>query len=188
MITADKRKAVFLLHQEGMSIRQISRQLRLSRNAVRWIIAQSGQMPSSIRRPSLILDPDLLRQLHQECDGYAQRMMEQLREEHGIAVKYSTLTRHLRDLGIGTPRSQRCERVPDEPGAEMQHDTSPFTLRLGSERLRLHASLLYLRYSKRRYLQFYPLLTRPDRSRVIALAIASSPARRRKSACGPLIQ
>ncbi len=160
MITADKRKAVFLLHQEGMPIRQISRQLRLSRNAVRRIIAQSGQMPTSINRPARRLDPELLRQLHQECDGYAQRMAEKLREEHGIAVKYSTLTRHLRDLGISMPMSQRCERVPDEPGAEMQHDTSPFTLLVGSERLRLQASLLYLRYSKRRYLQFYPLFDR----------------------------
>jgi transposase len=160
MITADKRKAVFLLHQEGMPIRQISRQLRLSRNAVRRIIAQSGQMPESIRRPVLNLDPELLRQLHQECHGYAQRMMEKLREEHGITVKYSTLTRHLRDLGICAPMSQRCERVPDEPGAEMQHDTSPFVLLVGSQRLRLQASLLYLRYSKRRYLQFYPAFDR----------------------------
>jgi hypothetical protein len=52
MIDADKRKAVFLLHEEGTPIRQISRQLRLSRNAVRRIIAQSGQMPQSIRGPS----------------------------------------------------------------------------------------------------------------------------------------
>jgi len=160
MIDADKRKAVFLLHQEGVSLRQISRQLRLSRNAVRRIIAQSGQMPENIRRPVLNLDPELLRQLHQECRGYAQRMMEKLREEHGITVKYSTLTRHLRDLGICAPMSQRCERVPDEPGAEMQHDTSPFVLPVGSQRLRLQASLLYLRYSKRRYLQFYPVFDR----------------------------
>lgn len=160
MITADTRKAVFLLHQEGTPIRQISRQLRLSRNAVRRIIAQSGQMPPSIRRPSLILDPQLLRDLHQECNGYAQRMMEILREEHGISVKYSTLTRHLRDLGITVPVSQRCERVPDQPGAEMQHDTSPFKVLVGSEWVRLQASLLYLRYSKRRYLQFYPVFDR----------------------------
>ncbi len=160
MITADKRKAVFLLHQEGTPIRQISRQLRLSRNAVRQIVAQSGQMPPSIRGPSLILDPELLRELHQECGGYAQRMMEILQEEHGIAVKYSTLTRHLRELGISVPVSQRCERVPDQPGAEMQHDTSPFKVLIGSEWLRLQASLLYLRFSKRRYLQFYPVFDR----------------------------
>ena len=111
--------------------------------------------------PEVVLDPELLRQLHQECDGYAQRMMEKLREEHGIAVKYSTLTRHLRELGISLPPEPRAvERVPDEPGAEMQHDTSPFTLLVGSQRLRLQASLLYLRYSKRRYLQFYPVFDR----------------------------
>ena len=160
MITADKRKAVFLLHQEGMPIREISRALKLSRNAVRRIIAQAGQMPGLARPPAHVIDPDLLRQLHQECDGYIQRMAEKLREEHGIAIKYSTLTRRLRDLGIGTPVNLRCERVPDEPGAEMQHDTSPFTLRVGSVWFRLQASLLYLRYSKRRYLQFYPVFDR----------------------------
>jgi len=160
MITADKRKAVFLLHQEGVSKRAIARQLHLSRNGVRRIIAQSGQMPPPIRPPRAVLDPDLLRQLHQECEGYAQRMTEKLREEHGITVKYSTLTRHLRDLGITGPSPERCQRVPDEPGAEMQHDTSPFTLLVGSQRMRLQASLLYLRYSKRRYLQFYPLFDR----------------------------
>ena len=115
MITADKRKAVFLLHQEGVSKRAIARQLRLSRKTVRRIIAQSGQMPPPIRPPTVVLDADLLRQLHQECAGYAQRMTEKLREEHGIGVKYSTLTRHLRDMGITGPSQQRCQKVPDEP-------------------------------------------------------------------------
>ncbi len=160
MITADKRKAVFLLHQEGMPIREISRGLKLSRNAVRRIIAQAGLMPRLVRPPVQVIDPDLLRQLHQECHGYAQRMGEKLREEHGIAIKYSTLTRHLRQLGIGTPVNLRCERGLEEPGAEMQHDTSPFTLRVGLVLLRVQASLLYLRYSKRRYLQFYPVFDR----------------------------
>ena len=160
MITADKRKAVFLLHQEGVSRRAIARQLRISRNAVRRIIAQSGQMPPPIRPPRFVLDADLLRRLHQECGGYAQRMLEKLREEHRLAVKYSTLTRHLRDLGISGPVQERCQRVPDEPGAEMQHDTSPFLVKVGGQWLRLQASLLYLRYSKRRYLQFYPVFDR----------------------------
>lgn len=160
MITADIRKAVFLLHQEGVSKRAIARQLRLSRIAVRRIIAQSGQMPPPIRPPKVVLDADLMRQLHQECEGYAFRMTEKLREEHGITIKYSTLTRRLRDLGITGPSQARCQRVPDEAGAEMQHDTSPFTLLVGSQRLRLQASLLYLRYSKRRYLQFYPVFDR----------------------------
>ena len=125
MITADKRKAVFLLHTEGMPIREISRKLHLSRTVVRRIIAQLGQMPRFARPLAPPVDPDRLRELYRECDGYAQRIWEKLREEHRLAIKYSTLTRLLRRLGISTPEDQRCQRVPDEPGAEMQHDTSP---------------------------------------------------------------
>jgi transposase len=153
MIGPDKRKAIFLLHQEGMPLREISRRLCLSRNSVRRVIAQEGRMPTRSFTPPI--DPDLLRQLYQECDGYVQRVWEKLQEEHGRPIKYSTLTRWLRQLGITLPESTRCDRVPDEPGAEMQHDTSPFTVILGQTPTKLQASLLYLRYSKRRYLQFY---------------------------------
>ncbi|MCZ7639837.1 MAG: hypothetical protein M5U12_29585 [Verrucomicrobia bacterium] len=42
MITPDKRKALFVLHQQGLSIRQMARQLAVSRQAVRRAIAQQG--------------------------------------------------------------------------------------------------------------------------------------------------
>jgi transposase len=158
MIAPDKRKAIFLLHQEGMPLREISRRLCLSRNSVRRIIAQEGRMPVRSFTPPVA--PDLLRQLYQECDGYVQRVFEKLQEEHGLAVKYSSLARWLRQLGITVTAPTRCDRVPDEPGAEMQHDTSPFTIALGQTRTKLQASLLYLRYSKRRYLQFYRVFDR----------------------------
>jgi transposase len=153
MIAPDKRKAIFLLHQEGMPLREISRRLSLSRNSVRRVIAQEGRLPARSFTPPI--DGDLLRQVYQECEGYVQRVFEKLQEEHGLGVKYSSLTRWLRQLGITLPAPSRCDRVPDEPGAEMQHDTSPFTIVLGQTPTRLQASLLYLRYSKRRYLQFY---------------------------------
>jgi hypothetical protein len=141
-----------------MPVREISRRLGLGRNTVRRIIAQEGQVPARAFTPDV--DPDLLRQLYIECHGYGQRVFEKLQEEHGLAVKYSTLTRWLRRLGISLPAATRCNRVPDEPGAEMQHDTSPFTIALGPTPTKLQASLLYLRYSKRRYLQFYRVFDR----------------------------
>ncbi|MDP2322599.1 MAG: hypothetical protein Q8N51_01035 [Gammaproteobacteria bacterium] len=154
MIAADKSKAIFLLHQEGMSIREISRRLSLNRNTVRKVIVQEGRVPGRSWAPAI--DPDLLRQLYEQCGGFIQRVHEKLQEEHNLQVKYSTLTRWLRKLGISLPViSTRCERVPDEPGAEMQHDTSPFIIRLGQTPTKLQASLLYLRFSKRRYLRFY---------------------------------
>lgn len=154
MIAPDKAKAIFLLHQEGMSIREISRRLSLNRNTVRKVIVQEGRAPGRSWAPSI--SPDLLRQLYEQCGGFIQRVHEKLQEEHHLQVTYSTLTRWLRKLGISLPvSSTRCERVPDEPGAEMQHDTSPFTIRLGQTPTKLQASLLYLRFSKRRYLRFY---------------------------------
>jgi len=160
MIAADTRKAVFLLHESGMAVRQIARQFGLSRQSVDAIIDQRGEMPAVERTPKTKLDPDLLRQLHRECDGWVQRVQEKLQEQHGIAVKYSTLTRTLRHLGITQHSESRCARVPDEPGAEMQHDTSDYFVQFGEQRVKVVGSLIYLRYSKRRYLQFYRAFNR----------------------------
>lgn len=159
MIEADRRKAIYLLHQDGMGERQISRQLGVSRNAVRVIIAQKGVMPDVCRTKQHI-DEELLRRLYTECDGYAQRLHEKLTEEQGVEVTYPTLTRMLRELGISKPAKARCERVADEPGAEMQHDTTTYWMKLADQGVRLTASLLYLRYSKRRYLKFYRAFNR----------------------------
>lgn len=155
MIDADRRKAIFLLHEEGMGVREIARRLRTSRNTVRRIIREEGRMPRSIRSDRQRIDPELLRTLHGQCQGRIQRMHEKLTEEEGIEVTYSTLTRMLRDSGITRAPEKRCHQVPDEPGVEMQHDTTVWPIRLGGKTHRLIASLLYLRYSRRRYLKLY---------------------------------
>ena len=122
MIDPDKRKAIFLLHREGMAAREISRRLKLDYKTVLVIIQQQGVMPHSTRSDKQVLDEALLRRLYQECSGWMARVHEKLVEEEGVKVTYSTLTRRLRELGISTPQNERCARVPDEPGLEMQHD------------------------------------------------------------------
>ena len=155
MLEADKRKAIFCLHHEGMGAREISRRLGVSRNTVRSVIAQAGAMPQTSRSHKVGIDEGLLRTLYQKCAGRVQRVHEMLVEEEKIPIKYSTLTRLLRVLHISQPSKTRCDRVPDEPGVEMQHDTSPYVLLLNKEKTHVVASLLYMRYSKRRYLKFY---------------------------------
>ena len=155
MIDPDKRKAIYHLHNEGMGLREISRRLAVSRNTVRSIIAQRGNMPDLPRKDKRQIDPELLRRLYVECNGWVQRIHEKLSEQEEIEVGYSTLTSMIRELDLGQSRKRRCDRVPDEPGAEMQHDTSPYTLKIGGKQARVVASLLYFRYSKIRYLKFY---------------------------------
>jgi len=113
MIATDKRKAIFLLHQEGMEVREIVRRLGVSRNTVRGIIRQEGVRPPRVRTDKQRLDEELLRRLYQQCQGRIVRIHEKLVEEEGIPVRYPTLTRMLRDMGISTPPTTRCQRVPD---------------------------------------------------------------------------
>jgi transposase len=155
MIEADKRKAIYLLHQEGMSAREIARRLQVSRPTVKTILAQGGQRPEVVRTLKQPIDAQLLQRLYQECAGWIQRVHERLAEEEKIFIKYSSLTWRLRQLGISQSKQARCGQVPDEPGAEMQHDTTTYPIKLGEKTVRLVATILYLRYSKRRYLKFY---------------------------------
>ncbi len=159
MIAEDLRKAIFRLHQEGMSAREIARRLNVARGTVLAIIAQGGVMPKLEPAPKCPVDVELLRRLYVDCDGYVTRVHEKLLEL-GITIAYPTLTYRLRALGIGPVKEKRHERRPDEPGLEMQHDTSVYHIQLGGHRTRLVASLIYLRYSKRRYLRFYRAFNR----------------------------
>ena len=160
MIDPGMRNAIYQLHLAGRPIREISRQLKVSRNVVRTVIRQQGALSRTVRKDKIQIDPDLLRRLYDECDGWIERVHEKLQEEQGVHVGYPTLTRIVRELDLGNGTPARCQRVPDEPGAEMQHDTTVYQLKLSGQTTRLVASLLYLRYSKRRYLKFYRVFDR----------------------------
>ena len=98
-------------------------------------------MPSTVRKDKIQIDPELLRRLYQECRGWIQRVHEKLVEEENIQVSYPTLTRLLRELGLGKSPKARCDRVPDEPGLEMQHDTTVYQVPLAGSADQDHRQL-----------------------------------------------
>lgn len=160
MIEADKRKAIETLHREGMSIRDISTQLRIGRNTVRRILkGKNKDATLSPRQDRIEVDPELLGRLFVDCDGWVQRVREKLQDQ-GIEIGYSTLTRLIRAQGLGETSHPRSDQVADEPGAEIQHDTSPYRVDIGAEKVAIIASLLYYRYCKQRYLRFYRAFNR----------------------------
>ena len=122
MIEANKRKAIYLLHKEGMGVREISRNMNISTNTVTAIIGQAGELAHTTRSDKIEIDTQLVSHVYRQCDGRVERTHEMLSEEHGINIGYSTLSRIIRELGFGKRRKKRCHRVPDEPGSEMQHD------------------------------------------------------------------
>lgn len=117
-------------------------------------------MPERERSDKINLDSSLIQKLYKECNGWVRRVHEKLVEEHGVQVGYSTLTRIIRQMGLGNLKTDRCDQVPDKPGAEMQHDTTVYTVKIGEKSLKVVASILYVRYCKMRYLKFYPSFTR----------------------------
>jgi len=155
MIEPEKRKAIYLLHKEGMGVREISRHMNISTNTVTAIIGQVGELPQTTRNDKIEIDAELVSRIYHQCDSRAQRTHEMLIEEHGIDIGYSTLTRITRELGFGKSQKKRCGRVPDELGAEMQHDTSPYRVKFAGKQVLVQGSLVYFRYSKIRYLKFY---------------------------------
>lgn len=162
MIDAEKRQAILTLHTEGVSNREISLKLRLSRNTVREILKGQGGKRVTLAgsEAAITIDPQRLSHLYADCDGWVQRVHEILITE-GVKVGYSTLTRLIRKQGLGTPAERRHPQVETVAGAEMQHDTSVYRIAVGSSpAMTVVASLLYYRYSKARYLRFYPSFTR----------------------------
>ena len=159
MKAEDIRQMVRTLYEQGKAKKAIARFLHIDIKTVRRIL--SGQQDTRENRADKILfDEDLLKALYERCEGYAQRMHEILLEEHDAGIGYSTLTRLLREYGIGRQPEQRSQKHPDIPGAEMQQDTTIYRVKLGQEHRKLVCSGLYLRYCKMRYVKFYPRFNR----------------------------
>ena len=146
------------MHKNGMAIHAITKSLGISRNTVRAIISQGGEVSLTPRADKVTLDGVVLAELYKQCSGWKERIWEKLKDEHGIEIGYSSLTRQVRDLGLG--QKPRAAHVGDEPGVEMQQDTSPYRIKIGGVITKIVGCSIYYRYSKMRYLRFYRGFTR----------------------------
>ena len=156
MINEDKQAIIRALFVEGKTKKQIARLLDLNIKTVRRTMEHSRDLSLKSRKDKKTVDPQLLKTLHQDCNGYVQRMHEILTEEYSSNISYSTLTRLVRKEALKETKKSRCGHVPDVPGEEMQQDTSTYTIKIGGKKVPLVCSGLYLRYSKMRYIKFYP--------------------------------
>ena len=161
MIDQEKRSAILLLHQQGHSLRKIAKDVQVSRNSVRDVIA-SGQaeVPQVERAHPLGPHAEAVRALYVKCKGNIIRVQEELEKKHKVLTAYSTLTRFCRKERISYSEPRRTVRIITGPGEEMQHDTSPYTIRLGDHDAKRQCASLVLGYSRRLYMRFYPRFDR----------------------------
>lgn len=163
MISLPLRDAVNTLHQQGKSLREISRILELSRNTVRRILRPSDTIkdddPPDLNDKNERIPFAALKSAFDRAQGNSVRAGELLAAELGVNVSYSTLTRWIREAGLRAP-PVRAGEYTFAPGEEMQHDTSPHRVTLGEKTLTAQCAGLVLAYSRRLFIQYYPRFTR----------------------------
>lgn len=155
MLDLDTRTAILRLADEGHGIRTIARILNLSRGAIRKVLRSGiAEVPSVAREEILAPHLERVRELHLRCKGNRVRIVEELKAE-GIEVGYSSLTAFCRRHEIGQSPKQRAGQYHFKPGEEMQHDTSPHTVRIGGANTLVQCASLVLCYSRSIYAQVY---------------------------------
>jgi hypothetical protein len=63
----DQSYAIYLLQQNNMNVHRSACQLNVSINTVQSITEQQGQIPKTIRKEKVKIDPDLFTRLYSEC-------------------------------------------------------------------------------------------------------------------------
>lgn len=152
-------QAILRLKEKGIALREISRILRVSRNTVRKMLRGNGQQRPQRASRYEALAPLIEEQLRR-CKGNAVRVQEILQDQ-GHEIPYSTLTRVVRDLELREEeKRKRSGTYEFGPGEETQHDTSPHPLELGGKKITAQCASLVLAYSKKLFIQYYPAFTR----------------------------
>lgn len=154
------RIAVLELAKKGFGSRRIAGALGISRSAVRDI-QKSGQaaVPDVERAEKGEPFRDEILVLFARCKGNLVRVHEELCAQ-GASLSYQALTAFCRRHDIGRAPKLPAGRYTFAPGEEMQHDTSPHTVAIGTSRRPLHCASLVLCYSRLIYAQLYPRWSR----------------------------
>lgn len=172
MITPAYRQIILEMASNEVSLREISRILKVSRNTVRSVIQNKGANSDS--RPTKYTQYlPRIKELLRECKGNAVRVQEELKSRHDIVIPYPTLTWLIRKHEIGSQKRKKIAgEYVFEPGEEMQHDTSPHNLKLGGHKITAQCASLVLAYSRKIYIQYYPCFTRFECKVFLSKALA----------------
>ena len=160
MLTHKQRIAILELHRQKVSKREIARQLKISRGAVKKVIRSHSEEPPKMARPSKVEEhrQEILR-LYPLCRGNLVRVHEKLLEQE-VEISYPALTAFCRKMGIGRKPRKPAGRYHFEPGQEMQHDTSPHRITIGGRQRIVQTAAAILCVSRMLFCQFYPRFRR----------------------------
>lgn len=169
MTPLDIRQSVHTLQQQNVSLREIARVLKISRNTARSILREPQSPVGGTAAPDEGAHKRLA-EVYARAQGNAVRMNQILAQEDDKQVAYSTLTRWVRDADLRAS-VKRSGEYHFEPGQEMQHDTSPHKVEVAGKRLVAQCAGLTLAYSRRLFIWYYPRFTRFEAKDFLARAV-----------------
>lgn len=158
----DLEHTLILRHQEGSSIRELSRQFQVGRNTVRRILRAHAKRRDSghegltkrLKRASKLdgFDPEIKKLLEKYPKITGLRIYEELKEA-GYPGGISILRERLQKLRA--PDREPVIRFETEPGQQGQMDWSPYTIpftRSGKGKVQCFSYILG--FSRRQYIDF----------------------------------
>ena len=160
-----------MLSGKGHNISEIARTLAVSRNSVKAVL-KSGSAEASVsgRGSALAEHLEVVRAMYAKCtdkDGRTNMVrVKELVEEallkagRPLKVSYATFTWFCRASGLSVRDVRPAVKIVTGPGEEMQHDTSPYTIKLGGRAVKRQCASLVLGYSRMLYMQIYPRFDR----------------------------
>jgi len=162
MLSQSQRVAIVELHAQKVSGREIARVLKINRRTVREVL-RSGSTEVPLVSRAEICEPhrDQILELLARCKSNLVRVQEELAAS-GADLSYSALTAFCRRHGIGQAPVVAAGRYTFEPGAEMQHDTSPHMVEVAGKRRKAQTASVVLCYSRLLFFQIYPNFNRFD--------------------------
>ncbi len=159
MINSGTKEAIKEMRNRNMAIQTIADLLDISRNTVKSVL--NGKHDElKPKRSKHHKHLPVIRQLYPRCVGNAVRIGDLLKEEYAIDIPYSTLRWLINQDGLGKPEKQPAGSYSFAPGEEMQHDTSPYKIKLGNKMQKVQCASLVLANSRKIYIRFYPCFTR----------------------------
>ncbi len=160
MLSREKRTAILELHKQGLGTRAIKKTLKISRGAIKKVIASQNPEPPPIVRVTKA-EPyrDEILELYPTCKGNLVRVHEELQVQEA-ELSYPALTAFCRREGIGVRPIIPAGRYTFEPGQEMQHDTSPHRVRIGDKERKIQTASAVLCHSRMIFIQCYPRFRR----------------------------
>jgi transposase len=141
------------LHAQGKGIREVSRELGISRQAVRRALA--GESPPRYQRPQRTnakLEPFLekVRELYCTKQLIGSRIHREL-QSAGYTGGTTALYDYLRTLKATRVAEKATVRFETEPAKQAQFDWSPYTVELGGELRGIVVYGMTLGYSRRKH-------------------------------------